>query len=309
MRFYFLGVVGGGRGIGGGGGIGGLLMLGGISSITVNDLNTDLLGEGQLNGLAGGGSQLGDALLEGLGDILNLGDGDALLLGQILAGDSGEGDGLVDTGLDGLGVDNLNGGLNRGDDGDVVASLLGDLLAVVVAVSVSVAVLGGLADGDHLGDALLLEGNLNGLGGGGFGLGLVGVGTDLVVNLLDGLSADGSGDGVALLLVDDGLSHQLDGVAHGLESGCAHLSGLNNILDGAVVLGVLITVGGGGLVVGGGMAVGRGGVAVAWGGMPVGGGGVVGVGGNSGHEGDQAQKCESLKYKEKLIRNHLKILF
>ncbi len=289
-------MVGGGRGIGGGGGIGGLLMLGGISSISVNDLNTDLLGEGQLNGLAGGGSQLGDALLEGLGDILNLGDGDALLLGQILAGDSGEGNGLVDTGLDGLGVDNLNGGLNRGDDGNVVASLLGDLLAVVVAVAaISVAVVGsGLAHGDHLGDALLLEGNLNGLGGGGLRLGLVGVGTDLVVNLLDGLSADGSGDGVALLLVDDGLSHQLDGVAHGLESGGAHLSGLNNILDGAVVLGVLITVGGG-LVVGGGMAVGRGGVAVAWGGMPVGGGGVVGVGGNSGHEGDQAQKCESLK--------------
>ena len=300
LRFYFLGVVGGGRGIGGGWGVGGLLMLGCISSISVNDLNTDLLGEGQLNGLAGRGSQLGDALLEGLGDILNLGDGDALLLSQILAGDSGEGNGLVDTGLDGLGVDNLNGGLNRGDDGDVVASLLGDLLAVVVAVSVSVTVLGRLANGDHLGDALLLEGNLNGLGGGGFGLGLVGIGTDLVINLLDGLSADGSGDGVALLLVDDGLSHQLDGAAHGFESGGAHLSGLNNILDGAVVLGVLITVSGG-LVVGGGMSVGRGGVAVAWGGMPVGGGGVVGVGGNSGHDGDQAQKCESLKYTKSLL--------
>ena len=100
----------------------------------------------------------------------------------------------------------------------------------------------GLAHGDHLGLALLVEGNLNGLGGGGLSLGLVGVGADLVVNLLSGLRADGSGDSVALLPVDDVLSGQLNGVADGLEGRGAHLSGLDNILDGAVVLGLLVAV-------------------------------------------------------------------
>merc|ERR1712130_436639 len=122
-------------GIGGGWSVGRLLVLVGILSMSVHKLDTHLLGQGQLDGLTGGGSQLGDALLEGLDNILNLGDGDTLLGGQILAADSGQRDGLVDTGLDGLGVGDLNGGLDNGDNGDVVASLLGHLLAVVVTVS------------------------------------------------------------------------------------------------------------------------------------------------------------------------------
>merc|ERR1712203_935597 len=104
LEMRFLGVVGGG------GGVGRLLVLGGIMSVSVHNLNTHLLGQSQLNGLAGGGSQLGDALLEGLGNILNLGDGDALLGGQILAADSGQRDGLVETGLDGLGEGDIDGG-------------------------------------------------------------------------------------------------------------------------------------------------------------------------------------------------------
>merc|ERR1719331_2522080 len=277
----YLGVVGGGRGVDG------LLVLGGVSGVAVDDLHAHLLGQGELDGLAGGGSKLGHALLQGLGHLLNLGHGDALVLGQVLAGDSGQADGLVDTGLDGLGVGHINGGLDGGDNGDVVAGLLGDLLAVVVSVAVAVSVLGGLAHGHHLGHAPLLEGNLDGLGGGGLGLGLVGVGADLVVDLLDGLGADSPGDVIALLLVDDGLPHQLHGAAHGLESGHADLSGLNNILDGAVVLGVLVLgLVVGGLVVGGGRGVGRG-VSVSRG------GGVL-VGGDGDGQGDQGEKCEGL---------------
>merc|ERR1712200_338011 len=130
-----LGVVGGGRGIGG------LLVLGGVSGIAVHNLDADLLGQSQLDGLAGGSGQLGNALLQGLGHILDLGHGDALVLGEVLAGDPGQADGLVDAGLDGLGVGHVNGGLPHGDNGDVVAGLLGNLLAVVVAVAlVAVAV-------------------------------------------------------------------------------------------------------------------------------------------------------------------------
>ena len=202
---------------GGGRGVGGLLVLVLIGSIAVDDLDAHLLGEGQLHGLAGGGSQLGHALLQGLHNILDLGDSDALVLGQVLAGDPGQADGLVDAGLDGLGVGHVHSGLHGGDNGHVVAGLLGDLLAVVVAVAVAVAVLGGLAHSHHLGDALLLEGDLHGLGAGGLGLGLVGVGADLVVDLLDALSAHGPGHVIALLLVNNALPGQLNGVADGLE--------------------------------------------------------------------------------------------
>ena len=104
--------------------------------MTVVDLLADLLGEGQLNGLAVGLSKTSNALVNGLSDDLDLWDGDALLLSQVLTGDSGQRDGLVDAGLDGLGVGDGDGGVDDGDHGEVVASLLGDLLAVVLVVLV-----------------------------------------------------------------------------------------------------------------------------------------------------------------------------
>jgi len=200
-----------------------------LFSMTVHKLDTDLLGESELNSLAGGGIQSGDTFVNSLGHGVDLGHGDALLLAQVLAADSGQRDGLVDTGLDGLGVHNLNLGLDDGEDGDVVASLLGDLLAVVVAVSVVAVSSVGLADSHHHVLALLVEGHLNGLGGGGLSLGLVGVGADLVVDLLSALGTDGAGDGVALLDILDALAAQLNGGADSIKGRGAHISNLNNI--------------------------------------------------------------------------------
>merc|ERR1719188_124433 len=124
----------GGGSVGGLGSISGLGSVGGLhlQGVAVVDLLADLLGEGQLDSLAVGGSKSGHALVDGLSDGLDLGDGDALVLGQVLTADPGQGDGLVDAGLDGLGVGDGDGGVDHGDDGEVVASLLGDLLAVVV---------------------------------------------------------------------------------------------------------------------------------------------------------------------------------
>jgi hypothetical protein len=273
-------------------------MLGGIVSKSVHDLHAHLLGEGQLDSLAGGSTQNSDTLLEGLGDNLNLGDGDALLLSQVLTADSGQGNGLVDTGLDRLRVDNINGRLNNGNHGDIVASLLGNLLAVVVAISASrsmtiSSVLCWLAHSNHLGLAFFGECNLNGLGSGSLSFGLVGVGAHLIVDLFDALSADSPGDGVALLNIDHILAGQLHRVAFSDKSGCTDLSSLNNILDRAVVLGVFITVVGlgiGGLVVGG-LVVGR--LGVGW--LVIGRGGTVGVGWPTGHQGDKTEKSKGLQ--------------
>jgi len=203
----------------------------GVLSISVVDLLAHLLGEGELDSGAGGGSQLGDALLHGGNGFLDLWDGDTFLSSEVLAGDDWEVNWLVDAGLDWLRVGNLDSGLSWGDNWGVVAGLLGNFLAVVVSVAVVSVSWGRLAHGHHLGVALSLEGDLNSLGIGVLLLLLVGVGTDLILLNLDALRADSSGDGVALLSVDDLLDGKFNGGTDGLESWGANFSGLNNILN------------------------------------------------------------------------------
>ena len=230
---YFLGVVGSS-------GVSGL----GLMSVSVDKFDADLLGQSEFNLLASGSSQLGLAFVDGLSGILNLGDGDAFLLGEIFTADAGQRDGLVDAGLDGLGVGYLDGNIDGGDDGHVVSGLLSDLLAVVVSVRVSITVslVSGLADGDHLDIGLLLEGDLNSLAGGVFVLLLVRIRADLLGDLFDRLSANSSGDSVAEFLVDNALDGQFDGLAGGLEGGGADFGDFSHILDSAVVLGLFIAI-------------------------------------------------------------------
>ena len=213
-----------------------------ILGVSVVDLLAHLLGQGELNSLASRGSQLGDALLLQLDVVHDLGHGDALLLSEVLARDPDQVDGLLDALLDGLREGNLDILDVLSDNGDVVASLLGDLLAVVVSVLVVSVAGGGLADGDHLGVALPLEGNGDGLGSGGNNLLAVGVDTDLVVNNLNTLTAHGAGHRVALLNINDLLGGDLNGLADGLKGRGADLGGLNNINDAAVVLGGMVGV-------------------------------------------------------------------
>ena len=114
-----------------------------VLGVSVVDLLAHLFGQGEVDGLAGRGSQLGDALLLQLDVVHDLGDGDALLLSEVLARDPDEVNGLLDALLNGLGEGNLDILDVLSDDGDVVASLLGNLLAVVVAVLV-VSIAGGV---------------------------------------------------------------------------------------------------------------------------------------------------------------------
>jgi len=200
-----------------------------ILGIAIVDLLADLLGQGQLHILAGRGSKGSDALLRTFGDHLDLRDGDALLLREIFTGNPGERDWLVDTGLDGLRVDHIHWRVDRGHNGDIVAGLLGHLLAVVVSVGMVAIASVRLADSHHHDLALLLKGDLNSLGSGGLSLGLVRVGADLVINLLNALSADSAGDSVALLHILDSFPAQLYGGAHRLQVGGAHLGNFNNI--------------------------------------------------------------------------------
>jgi len=215
--------------------IGDWLNLMSVLSISIVDLLANLLGESKLNSLASRSSKLGDALLGSLGGVFNLWDSDALLLSEVLTADSWERDWLVDTGLDWLRVGNLNSWLNDSHYGDIVASLLGNFLAIVVSVaisvSMSVALRCRLADSHHLDLALLGEGNLNSLGVCSLHPLLVRVGADLVINLLNALGTDGTGDWVALLFVYNFLNSELNRVAHCLKSWCADLGSFNDVMD------------------------------------------------------------------------------
>merc|ERR1712168_470240 len=130
--------------------------------ITVDKLNTDLLGKSQLNLLAGWRIQLSDTLLDRLNSILNLWDSDALVLSEVLAANNWQSNWLVNTGLDGLWVGNGHININWGHNRHVVLGLLGNLIAVVVSVtmSISMAISRWLADSDHLDIGLLLKGDL-----------------------------------------------------------------------------------------------------------------------------------------------------
>jgi len=217
----------------GGGRVGRLLVLGGIVGKSVHDLDTDLLGKGELNSLAGGGSKGCDTLLECFRNDLDLWDSDTFLFGEVFTADSWEGDWLVDTGLDWLRVGYSDSWLNNCYYRDIVTSLLGNLLAVVVSIStmsMSISVLGRLADCHHLSFALLVERNLNSLGGCFLILWLVRVGADLVVDLLNALGTDSTGDCVALLNILNALAGELDWVADCFQSWGAHLGSLYNIL-------------------------------------------------------------------------------
>ena len=197
----------------------------------VHNLLADLLGEGELDGGAGWGSQLGDALLNGGNGLLDLWDGDTLLSSEVLAGDDWKVNWLVDAGLDWFRVGDLDSWLNWGDNWGVVAGLLGNFLAVVVTIAVVSISWGWLAHCHHLDIAFSVEGDLNSLGIGSLLLLLVGVGADLILLNLDALRADSSGDGVALLYVDDLLDGKFNWGTDSLESWSANLSRLNNILN------------------------------------------------------------------------------
>jgi len=219
-------------------------MFGCLVSKAVHDLDTDLLGEGQLDSLASGCSQCCQTLLESFRNILDLWDSDTFLFREVFAADSWEGDWFVDAGLDRLGVGDSHLGLYNSHNGDIVTSLLGDLLAVVlpVSVSVTISVLGRLAHSHHLGFTLLVERNLDSLGSGDFTLRLIRVAADLVVDFFRAFSTDCTGDSVTLFSVNYSFDSKFYRSTFCFQSRGADLSQLNHVLHGAVVFGVFIAI-------------------------------------------------------------------
>ena len=213
-----------------------------LLGIAVDKLDTDLLGESELDVLALGLTQLGGALLNRDGGLLDLGLDNTLLLGHNLAGEAGKSDGLVGAGLDGLGVADADRDILGGDNRDIVLGLLGNLLAVLVAIRVVAMAIAGLADSHHLDVGLPLESDLNGLGLGILVLLAVVVDADLVVHSLSGLGAHSAGNLVTVFTLNNLLDGKVNIFARGLESGSAHLSLLSHVLNRAVVLGLLIAI-------------------------------------------------------------------
>jgi len=280
-----------------------------LMGITVDKLNTDLFGEGELNLLAGGDTN--DSLAVGNNDLRidNGGNLDGLFLRDISAGNNGKGDGFVNTDLLGGGVGNGDGDINGGDNGNIVLLFGGNLLAVVVSVSTmsvsSMSVVSGLADSDHLDVGNLLEGNYDGFGNGVSRFLFVKVCADFLGNNIDGFGTDGTGDGVCVWDIFNDLDGESEIFTRGSNGRCADLSDFNHIDNGAVLFGFLITVS---TMVGGRVSISRGGVTISRGmvdgswvirGRGISRGGVsiswgrVNVGAGQG-KGKESQNCECL---------------
>lgn len=276
----------------------------GLMGVSVDKFDTDLFGEGELNLLAGGGSESGGALGDNDLRVDNIGNLDGTFLLDVSALNDGQADGFVDTGLLGGGVGNGDGDIDRGDNRDIVGGFLGDLLAVVVSVSSmsvsTISVVSGLADSDHLDLGFLHEGDLNGDGDGIFGGLFIRVGADFLGDDFDGFGTDGEGDSVGEVDIFDDLDGESDIFAVGLNGRGADLSDFSHINNGAVVFGFLITVTAMVSSISGGVvSVSGGGVSIS-GSWVVGGGLVIatirgsGVSGAGQSEGEESQDCECL---------------
>ena len=274
--------------------------------VSVDKLDTDLFGEGELNLLAGGDTNL--SLAVGNCDLFvdNSGDLDDLLHRDIRAGNNRKGDGFVNTDLLGGRVGNSDGDINGGDNGDIVLFFGGNLLAVVVSVSTisSMSVVSGLADSDHLDVGNLFECNFDGLGNGVSRFLFIIVCADFLGNNLNGFSTDGTGDSVCVIDIFNDLDGESDIFTGNFNGWGADLSDFSHIDNRAVLFGFLITVS----MVGGRVSISRGGVTISRGmvdgswvirGRGVSRGGVtiswgrVNVGAGQG-KGKESQNCECL---------------
>jgi len=235
-----------------------------LMGITVDKLNTDLFGEGELNLLAGGDTNFSLAVGNNDLRIDNGGDLDGTFLRDISAGNNGKGDGFVNTDLLGGRVGNGDGDIDGGDNGDIVGGFLGNLLAVVVSVSTmsisSMSVVSGLADSDHLDFGNLLEGNFDGFGNGVSRFLFVKVCADFLGNNIDGFSTDGTGDSVCVWDIFNDLDGESDIFTGNFNGWGADLSNFSHIDNRAVLFGFLITVSTG---VGGRISISRCGVTIS----------------------------------------------
>jgi len=285
--------------MGGGRGISRLWVWGGLMGVSVDKLDTDLFGEGELNLLAGRGTNFSLAVGNNDLGVDNGGNLDGLVLRDISAGNNGKGDGFVNTDLLGGRVGNGDRDINGGDNGDIVLFFGGNLLAVVVSVSTisSMSVVSGLADSDHLDVGNLFEGNFDGLGNGVSRFLFIIVCADFLGNNLNGFSTDGTGDSVCVIDIFNDLDGESDIFTGNFNGWGADLSDFSHIDNRAVLFGFLITVSmvGGRVSISRGMVDGswvirgrgisRGGVTISW--------GRVNVGAGQG-EGKESQNCECL---------------
>ena len=146
-----------------------------------------------------GGSELSYALVRTFSRVHYFWDSVEFLFSEVLTADSWKRDGLVDLDLNVFGTGNLNSGLNRDDNRDIVSS--------------------------HLGSNCVhncyfrILGWVNDLGSSGVSLLVVGVCTDFIVNLVNDFSADSTCDWVALFSADDDLNGKFNRIAGSLKAG------------------------------------------------------------------------------------------
>lgn len=225
----------------------GLVFLGGLS-IPIDNFFADLFGQGQLNLLTVGSRQSGDALLNRLDFIFNFRLVDTFFFGDSFAAESGKLDGFVQARLDRLWIGDLDRHIDWANLRDVVGSLLGNFLAVLMSIRVISVSISWLANSHHLDVSLLNKVHINSLGCGILSPWFIVIGADLIINRLNGFLANRSGLSVTIFTINNLLNGDVNILTVGLKGRCANVSQFSHIFNRAVVLGVLIAIRG--LVIG-----------------------------------------------------------
>jgi hypothetical protein len=178
-----------------------------IGSKSISEFHASLLGEGKLNSLAGRGTQTRNTFFSSDGGILNRGNLDGSGFSQVFACNNWQWDGFVDTGLDRGGVGNSESRLNDSENRDIVRGSLGNFLAVVVsiAVSISVSSMSRLADSDHLDIVFLFKRDLDSFASGFFLSGLISVAADFLGDDVNALGTDSTGNIIGEVYFNDDL--------------------------------------------------------------------------------------------------------
>ena len=192
--------------------------------ISVSKFFTHLLGKSELNSLAGRSTQFSNTFGDNDFRIFNRGDLDGSFLRKVFARHNRQINGFVNAGLDGFRVGNGDRHINRGDNGDIVGSFLGNFFAVVVTITMVPVAMSRLADCDHLDVSLLFKSDLNSFGGGVFGFLNIFVGTDLLGNNCDTSRAYSSCDCVSKVNVNDIFDGQSHILTNNFDCGSTHFS-------------------------------------------------------------------------------------
>ena len=204
-----------------------------LFSMSISKFLANLFGEGKFNILTVGCSQFSNALTNVNFGIYNTRNFDGSFLFNVATLNNWQTDWFVNADFFWNRVGNCDVNINRGNNGYIVSSFLGNFFAVIMSVttitSMTISCGSWLANSNHLDISYLFKGNFNSFSNGGFSFLRVFVSTDLLVYNFNRLSADCSFHNVSVVNINNCFDGQSDSFTFSFNNRSASLSNFNYV--------------------------------------------------------------------------------